>query len=94
MSGAERVVNALLAIGEAGQAARRAQGADARAPAGQDLVGIDLMSDVPDQAIGRSVEDIMQGHGEFDDAKARAKMAPGDGNRPDGFFAQFVRDPG
>ena len=39
MRGAERIVFALRPLGEAGQAAALAQGADAIAPPGQDLVG-------------------------------------------------------
>ena len=54
MRGAERVVFALGALGEAGQAAALAQRADAVAPAGEDLVRIGLMADVPDQPVGRA----------------------------------------
>jgi hypothetical protein len=39
------------ALGEAGQAAALAQRADAVAPAGQDLVRIGLVADVPDQPV-------------------------------------------
>ena len=51
MRGAERVVFALRALGETGEAAALSQGADAVAPAGQDLVRIGLVTDVPDQAV-------------------------------------------
>jgi hypothetical protein len=60
MRGAERVVFALGALGEAGEAARLAQRADAVAPAGQDLVRIGLVADVPDQPVVRRVEDMVQ----------------------------------
>ena len=50
MRGAERVVLALAAPGEARQAAALAEGADAVAPAGQDLVRIGLVADIPDAA--------------------------------------------
>ena len=56
MRGAEGVVFALGALGEAGEPAALTQGADAVAPAGQDLVGIGLVADVPDQPVGRGVE--------------------------------------
>ena len=92
MGGAERVVIALGALGEAGQAAAGAQRADAVAAAGQDLVRIGLMADVPDQAVARGVEDVVQRRGQFDDAKAGAEMAAGDRHRIDGFLAQFVGD--
>ncbi len=49
--GAERVVLALAALGEAGEAAAGTQRADAVAPSGQDLVRIGLVADVPDQPV-------------------------------------------
>ena len=60
MGGAERIVIALGALGETGQPAAGAQRADAVAAAGQDLVRIGLMADVPDQAVARGVEDVVQ----------------------------------
>ena len=92
MRGAERIVFALGALGEAGQAAARAQRADAVAAAGEDLVRIGLMADVPDQAVARRVEDVVQRGGQFDDAEARAEMAAGDRNGIDGLLAQLVGD--
>ena len=92
MRGAERIVVALGALGETGQAAAGAQGADAVAAAGQDLVRIGLMADVPDQAVARRVEDVMDRRGQFDDAEAGAEMAAGDRDRIDGFLAQLVGD--
>ena len=92
MGGAERIVIAFGALGEAGQPAAGAQRADAVAAAGQDLVRIGLMADVPDQAVARGVEDVMQGGGQFDDAEAGAEMAAGDRDRIDGFLTQLVGD--
>ena len=91
MRGAERVVFALGALGETGQAAALAQGADAVAPAGQDLVRIGLMADVPDQPVVRRVEDVMQRDRQFDDAEAGAEMTAGHRDRVDRLGAQFVR---
>ena len=54
MRRAERVVFALRAPGEAGQPAALAQRADAVAPAGEDLVRIGLVADVPDQPVARA----------------------------------------
>ncbi len=73
MRRAERVVFALGALGEAGQAAALAQRADAVAPAGQDLVRIGLVADVPDQPVARRVEDVVQRDGQLDDAEARRR---------------------
>ena len=91
MRGAERVVDALAAPGEAGQAARLAQGADAVAPAGQDLVRIGLVADVPDQPVARRVEHVVQRHGQLDHAEPGAEMAAGDRDRVDRLGAQLVR---
>ena len=90
MRGAERVVFALGALGEAGQAAALAQRADAVAAAGQDLVRIGLVADVPDQPVVRRVEHVVQRHRQFDDAETGAEMAAGLGHRVDHFVAQFV----
>ena len=90
MAGAERIVFALGAAGEAGQAVLLAQRADAVAAAGQDLVRIGLVADVPDQAIVRGIEDGMQRDGQLDDAEAGAQMAAGDRDGVDHFGAQFV----
>ena len=81
--GAERVVFALGALGEAGEAAALAQRADAVAAAGQDLVRIGLMADVPDHPVARRVEHVVQRDSQLDDAEAGAQMAAGDGNRVD-----------
>ena len=51
MRRAERVVFAFGAPGEAGKPALLAQRADAVAPAGQDLVRIGLVADIPDQPV-------------------------------------------
>ena len=69
---AERVVFALAAFGESGQAAARAQRADAVAPAGQNLMRIGLVADIPDQTVARRVEDVMQSDRQFDDTQTRA----------------------
>ena len=90
MRGAERVVFALGALGEAGKAAALAQRADAVAPAGEDLVRIGLVADVPDQPVARRVEHVVQRDGQFDDAEAGAEMAAGDRDRVDRLLPQLV----
>ena len=73
MRGAEAVVFAFRALGEAGQAAALTQRPDAVAPPGQDLVRIGLMADVPDQPVVRRVEHVVQRDRQLDDAKAGAR---------------------
>ncbi len=92
MRGAERVVFALGALGEAGQPAALAQRADAVAPAGQNLVGIGLMADVPDQTVVRRVEDVMQRDRKLDDAQPGAEMPARDRDGIDRLLPQFVGD--
>ena len=92
MRGAERIVIALAALGEAGQAAAGAQRADAVAAAGEDLVRIGLMADVPDQPVARRVEDVMDRGGELDHAEARAEVTAGHRDGIDGLLTQLVGD--
>ena len=86
------IVFALGALGEAGQSAALAQRADAVAAAGQDLVRIGLMADVPDQPVARGVEHVVQGDGQFHDAEAGTQVAARHRYRVDGFPAQLIHD--
>ncbi len=91
MGGAEGVVFALGAAGEAGQAVFLAQRADAVAAAGQDLVRIALVADIEDQPVVGRVEDVVDGDRQFDHAEAGAEMAAGARDRIDHLGAQFAR---
>ena len=90
MSGAERIVIAFGSLGETGQTAARAQCADPITTAGQNLVRIGLMPDIPDQPIARGVEDVMQRRRQFHDAQSGSEMATGNRNRIDGFLTKLV----
>ncbi len=90
MSGAEGVVFALGPLGEAGQAPAGAQGADAVAPAGEDLVRIGLMADVPDQDVARRLEHMVDGDGKLDHAQPCAQVAAGLGDGVDGLGPKLV----
>ncbi len=92
MGRAERIVIALGPFGETGKPATGAQGADAIAAPGQDLVRIGLMANVPDQAIAGRVEDVVDGRRQFDDTEAGAEMSAGDRDGVDGFLAQLIGD--
>ncbi len=92
--GAEGVVGAFGALGEAGEAAFLAQGADAVAAAGDDLVRIALVADVPDQLVVGRVEDGVDGDGQLDDAEAGTEMAAGLGDGGDQFGAKLVGEGG
>ena len=65
--------------------------ADAVAPAGQDLVRIGLVADVPDQPVLRGVEHVMERDRQLDDPEPGAEMAARDRDGVDGLLAQLVR---
>src|SRR3984957_9127124 len=90
MGSAEGVVFALSAFGEAGEPAALTQGADAIAAAGQDLVRIGLVADVPHQPIVRCVKYVVERHRELDHAQTGAKMATCDRHGIDRLLSQFI----
>ena len=75
-AGVACAVGVVLAFGaqhEAVQAAGLADGLEAVAASGKQLVDIGLMADVEDEAVGRRVEDVVHGEGQFDDAEIWAQ---------------------
>src|SRR5215472_7646180 len=91
MRRAERVVFAFRALGKTGQPAALADRANAVAAAGQDLVRVCLMADIPNQPVARRVENIVQRYRQLDDAEAGAEMTAGYRDGVDQFRPQFVR---
>ena len=87
---AEGVVVALGPLGEAVEPARLADRADLVAPAGDDLVRVGLVPNVPDQAVARGVEHVMEGNRQLDHAKPRTQMAAGHRHRVDGLGPQLL----
>jgi hypothetical protein len=90
MGGAEGVVFAFRASGEAGKSALLAQRADAVAPARQDLVRIALVADIEDQPVVRRVEDAVDGDRQFDHAEPGAEMPAGARYRIDHLVPDFA----
>ena len=90
MPGAERIVLAFGAAGEARKAVLLPQGADAIAAAGQHLVRIGLVADVPDQPVIGSIEHGMERHRQLDHAEPGAEMPAGHRYGVDDFGAQFA----
>ena len=62
------------------------------APAGQDLVRVSLVPDIPDKPVVRSIEDIVERDSQLHDAEPGAKMAAGDRDRVDQLGAQLVSE--
>src|SRR5262249_27768953 len=81
---------ALGALGETGKPAALPQGPDAVASFSQNLVRIGLMPHVPDQAVLRGVEDVVERNRELDNSKAGAEMPARDGDGVDRLLAQLV----
>ena len=77
MGRSEGIIFAFVALGETGQPARLAQCPDAVPPPRQDLVRIGLMADIPDQAVSRRIEHVVNGNREFDNAEAGSEMTAG-----------------
>ena len=90
MGGAEGVVLALVALREARQAEVLAQRRHALAAAGQDLVRIGLVADVPDDAVVRGVEHVVQRDRQLDGAEVGRQVAAGFRDRFEQELAQFV----
>ena len=92
VSCAERIVLALVALGEAGEAAALAQRPDARTASRQDLVRIGLVADVPDQPVGWRVEHGVDGDCQLDHAQTGAEVTAGHRHGADRLCAQLVGD--
>ncbi len=90
--GAERVVRALVAAREARDAAELAQRAEAVAAAGEELVAVGLVADVPHDAIARGVEHAVERDRQLDYAQGRREVAAGGRDRLDEQLPQFLGD--
>jgi hypothetical protein len=71
---AEGVVPGLVALGEPGQAALGADAPERLAPAGEELVRVGLVADVPDQPVLRRGEHAVQRHVDLDRAERGAEV--------------------
>uniref|UniRef100_A0A0A9DP90 Uncharacterized protein n=1 Tax=Arundo donax TaxID=35708 RepID=A0A0A9DP90_ARUDO len=88
---AERVVRALVALREPRQAGGLTDGVHPGPPAGEDLVRVRLVPDVPDDLVLGGVEHVVQRHGELHHAEARAQVAAGLGHRVHDLQAELRR---
>ena len=92
MSRAERIKLALGALGKAGQAAALAQSSDPVATAGQNFVGIALVTDVPDQLVLGRIENRVNCDCKLNNTQACTEMPTGYRNCIYDFAANVVRD--
>ena len=94
MADAEGVVVTFAALGEARDAAVAAQPGHAFAPAGEDLVCVGLVADVPHQTVARGVIDVVQGQRQLDSPEVGREVAAGLGDRFDEEGAQLFGELG
>ena len=76
-AGVSSAVGVVLALGaqhEAVQSAGLADGLEALAASGKQLVNVGLMADIEDKPVGGSVEDVVHGECQFDDAEIWTKV--------------------
>ena len=90
MGGTEGVVRAFHPARKTGHAAELPQRRHTLAPTGQDLVRIALVAHVPDQPVGRRVEDVVQGDGEFDGAQVGRQVPAGPAHAVQQIGAQLL----
>jgi hypothetical protein len=67
-------MDAFRVLGEPRQAARAAYAGKASAPAGNYLVRVTLVSDIPDYRVARRAENPVEGQRQLDDAEVGREM--------------------
>ena len=60
------------------------------APAGQHLVDVGLVADVPDDCVTGRVKNVVEAEGELDDAQVQGEMAAGLGDGADQLVADLA----
>ena len=80
----------IWAAGDVAQAPGFFNRTDLVTPAGQNLVGISLVSHVPDNPIMGCFKTVVQGHREFNTTQACAEMTTGGRNSLEQIFTQFI----
>lgn len=90
MTCSERVVRRLCALGKTRNSTGFTEGRHPVATASDNLMGIGLMTDIPNETVMWGVEDIMQCNCELNDTKRCAKMAAGVGDGAENLPTKFV----
>src|SRR6516164_6803070 len=90
MRGTEGVILALGSFRESRESATLARRTDAVAPAGQYLVRIGLMPNIPNQLVAWRIENVVQRHREFNNPQASPKMTTGYRDSVNRLGPQFI----
>src|ERR1039457_3461551 len=93
MAHTEGVVLALASCGKRGKAAVLLDGVQLRAPPGQYLVRICLMTDIPDDAVVGRIENVVQDNRELHGAKPRCEVSAPGADGADEKVPQLLGDP-
>ena len=91
---AEGVVLALAAGRKGREAAVLLDGVQQLAPAGEHLVRIRLVADVPHQPVVGRIENVMQRHGQLDRSQTGGEVPPAGGDALDQELPQLIRHGG
>ena len=75
MAHTENVVNALFASREPADATAFSQCVELLAPARDELVGVSLVTHIPDDLVPGGIEDVVEGKGELHGAQRRGQVA-------------------
>lgn len=74
MAAVEHIMLALIGAAEAREPAFLTQGVKALVSACEQLMGISLMSDIPDELVARGIELLMHGESQLHDAEIGREM--------------------
>jgi hypothetical protein len=92
VAGAHDVVLGLLDRAERGEALVLADRRQLLAAAGEDLVRVGLVADVPEDLVARAFEHAVEGDGELAGAEVGAEVAADLADRVDDVLAHLLRD--
>ena len=88
--GSKGIVFTFLAAEKTTEPATATQVAHGIAPAGQDFVGVGLVTDIPYQPVMGRIKDMVQCDGQFDCTKACRQVSAGGRDRFNQELAQFI----
>jgi hypothetical protein len=75
VTGTEGIVFALFSFAKAGEATQLTEGRESVPPSGQNLVGVALVGNVPNNIVRGHVEDVVQGNRELGNPKGWTEVA-------------------